>query len=52
MGTEEIVAWEESPGIARSVITKPDDMHGLVNLDGHLYKRTLMGVLPNQDILV
>jgi hypothetical protein len=45
------LGWTESPQIAREFM-KLDKAAGLIDGDGHVYKKTLRGRLKNADVLV
>ncbi len=45
-----LMLWEESPGLAESVLKK--DYSGLVLLKGHLHRRRMNGNLANEDVWV
>lgn len=43
--------WEESPGILKGVVSMGEHPQ-VIDLAGHCYRRTVVGVLPNDDIIV
>ena len=51
-GDESLMAWKESPGIASSFIKKMEDAQGIVDPDGHCYRREMRGVFANEDVKV
>jgi hypothetical protein len=51
-GDESLMAWTESPGIASSFVKKMDAAQGIVDPDGHCYRREMRGVFANEDVKV
>ena len=43
--------WEESPGIAKGAC-KAEKSEGLLNGDGHIYRRRMIGDFANNDIIL
>ncbi len=50
-GFFEMMKWEESPGIAKSVC-KVEKSEGLLQGDGHIYRRRMVGDFANKDIVL
>lgn len=50
-GFSEMMKWEESPGIAKGVC-KVEKSAGLLNGDGHIYRRRMIGDFANKDIVL
>ncbi|MBX9625247.1 MAG: hypothetical protein K2X82_15680 [Gemmataceae bacterium] len=45
------MSWEESPGLAGSFV-KVKDAQGLIDPDGHVYRKPMRGVFENTDVAV
>ncbi|MBA4189184.1 MAG: hypothetical protein C0467_14395 [Planctomycetaceae bacterium] len=41
--------WEESPGLADTIV-KVKDTQGIVNGDGHIYRKVMKGTFENKDV--
>jgi len=41
--------WEESPGLADTIM-KVKDTQGIVNGDGHIYRKVMKGMFENKDV--
>jgi hypothetical protein len=51
-GGESLLAWSESPGIASGFMKKLDAAQGIIDPDGHCYRRQMYGIHPNEDVKV
>lgn len=51
-GGENLMAWNESPGVARSFVRKMDLTFGIVDPGGHCYRRGMVGTFENEDVKV
>lgn len=50
-GFIEMMKWEESPGIAKGAC-KVEKSEGLLNGDGHIYRRRMVGDFAKKDIIL
>ena len=50
-GLFSMMRWNESEGLARS-FTKPDKAKQLIAPDAHVYRRSLVGKMKNEDIIL
>ncbi len=50
-GLFEMMKWEESPGLAKAAC-KVEKSAGLLNGDGHIYRRRMIGDFANKDIVL
>ena len=46
------MAWEESKQLAGQILSKPNDLHGIVDAKGHVYRKRMVGLLKNEDVYV
>lgn len=44
--------WEESRQLAGQILSKPNDLHGIIDPKGHVYRKKMHGMLPNADVYV
>ncbi len=44
--------WEESPQPAGMFMSKLKNAEGLVDADGHVYRHSMRGKLPNKDLII
>jgi hypothetical protein len=51
-GGENLMSWNESPGIASSFVKKIELTQGIVDPDGHCYRRVMRGTFLNEDVKV
>jgi len=49
---ERLTDWTESPGLARSFVRKLSLVDGIVDPDGHCYRKQMRGVFDNIDVKV
>lgn len=47
-----MMGWEESPQPAGMFLKKLNEAHGIVDAQGHVYRRRLTGMLANEDWVV
>jgi len=46
------MAWQESQQLAGQILSKPNDLHGIIDPKGHVYRRKMSGLLKNGDVYV
>lgn len=46
------MSWEESRQLAGQILKKPNDLHGIVDVKGHIYRKKMNGLLKNEDVYV
>jgi hypothetical protein len=50
-GDVSVMGWEESPGLAESFV-KVKETQGIVDGNGHLYRKLMRGTFANKDVLI
>ena len=42
--------WQETQQLAGQILSKPNDLHGIVDVKGHVYRKRMSGLLKNEDV--
>jgi len=49
---DDLINWNESHQLAESFMKKLDEAHGIIDPKGHVYRKTMKGIYPNEDKVI